>query len=128
MSQLASSSDSRYAKAQRNDPELAAQIAAEASDDDPPWTPPLTDWTLLHELLQVNNDRLGHLAALVADLPIGVKQRHTPPAPLPRPVTEIEKAMKAAREARDRAYDDKILDFAEKAKARWRAQQAAADG
>lgn len=129
LAQIAASSDSAYSKAQRDDPEVAAAMAAEEDDESKPWRPPLADWTLLHELLQINNDRLGHVAALIADLPVGVKQRHDPPKPLPRPETEIEKAMARVRAAREQQYDDRILDFAEKAKQRWREnQRKAAEG
>lgn len=100
-------------------------MAAEAPDEDGvPWAPALADWTLLHELVAIGNDRLGHVAALLADLPIGVKQRHTPPSAFPRPVTALDVALAEAKAAREKAYDDKIMDFAEKAKARWREQEA----
>lgn len=129
LARISASSDSHYSKAMRDDPDLAASVAARSSDDDPPWRPPLADWTLLHELLQINNDRLGQLAALIADLPIGVKQRHDPPKALPRPQTALDREMDRVRKGREQAYDDRVLDFAEKAKQRWRENQLrAADG
>lgn len=100
-------------------------MAAETPDEGaPPWAPALADWTLQHELLSQIRDRLGHVAALLADLPIGVKQRHTPPPDFPRPHTALDAALAEAKAAREKAYDDKLMAFADKAKARWRENEA----
>lgn len=117
--------DSYFYKAQQNDPEMAAKLAAAKSDDDPPWRPALYDWSLLHELLAINNDRLGQVAALLADLPVAVKQRHKAPTPFPRPATELDRALAARAAEEEEAYMEQMEDFVTAAKERWRRQQAA---
>jgi hypothetical protein len=119
--------DSRYRKAILNDPDaVAAALDEEAkrSGDEKPatWKPAAEDWTQLHELLAVIGDRLGAVAALVADGPVGVKQRHSHPPPYPRPETELDRQRKAREQAKDQAYDDRLLGAVEKAKRRWREQ------
>lgn len=114
-------SDSRYVKAQQNDPEVAAMLAAEESEGDPrEWKPQAAEWTLLHDLLARIGDRQGEIAALIADLPVGVKKRHEPPAPFPRPETELDKARARIKAEREQAYDDRLLSLVEAGKQRWR--------
>lgn len=114
--------DSRYVKAQQNDPEIAEHLAKQGKPDDPSWRPQAEDWTLLHELVAQVRDRLGGVAGLIADLPTAVKTRHTPPPYFPRPQTELDKARQRIEAEADKAYDDRLLDIAEAAKRRWRAQ------
>lgn len=122
---LRRSSDSRYSKAQRDDPMLSAEIAAELPEELPAWKPPLADWTVLHEIIQIGNDRLGEIAALLADMPTAVKQRHSPPARLARPMTALDRAIAEVQAQRDEEYDARIDDFVSDAKARWREMQEA---
>ena len=110
----------------QDDPELAEKIVAD-EDEDAKWHPRPSDWTLDRELLAQVRDRLGQVASLLADLPVGVKQRHNPPPAFPRPETALDKARIAKAKREEREYDEKLLDFAEQAKARWRAQQAEAE-
>lgn len=78
----------------------------------------------MHELQAQTRDRLGEIAALLADLPVAVKQRHTPPPTHPRPETALTRAMARVKREREEAYDAKIEDFVTKAKERYRRQQA----
>jgi hypothetical protein len=115
--------DSRYVKAQQNDPEVADLLASQESEDDPQeWKPQAQEWTLLHELVARLGDRQGDVAALIADLPVGVKTRHTPPPAFPRPETELDKARKRIAAEREQQYDDKVIDLVERAKQRYREQ------
>jgi hypothetical protein len=122
--------DSRYRKAILDDPEaVAAALADEERSEDeaaPSWKPAAEDWTSLHELLAVIADRLGAVAALVADGPIGVKKRHEHPAPYPRPETELDRQRKARELAKEQEYDDRLMGAVERAKKRWRAQNPGA--
>lgn len=127
-------SDSYYRKAILDDPEAVAhrlalddqeRKEAEARGEEyrpAPWRPDNTEWSSLHELMAVAVDRLGAVAALVADGPIGVKKRHEHPAPYPRPETELDRQHRAREAAKEREYDDRLLGAVEAAKRRWREQ------
>jgi hypothetical protein len=118
--------DSRYRKAMLDDPDAVAAALerdeATAEEDKSAWRPDPEDWSLQHELLASINDRLGAVAALVADGPLGVKKRHEHPPPYPRPETELARQRAAREAAKQQAYDDRLTGAVERAKARWRAQ------
>lgn len=116
-------SDSRYHKAMLQDPEAVA-LALEHENDEKPVDrrPEVESWTTSHELLAGIWDRLGAIAALVADGPVAVKRRHEHPPPYPRPVTELDRQRAAREKAKEQAYDDRLFDVVEKAKQRWREQ------
>lgn len=125
-----------YRRAQQNDPETARYIAeAEAAEAEaaekaglpppPPWRPDPDDWTLLHELTAQTRDRLGELATLIADLPTPVKTRSKPPAQFARPETLLDIERRLIAERREKSEVDRLMDLGERAKQRWRDQQAA---
>ena len=120
LQQFEGSGESYYARAREADEELAGILAEELVDDEAPWKPPAADWTLLHEMMAQQRDRLGEIAALLADLPVGVKQRHTPPPMFARPDTALSKAMARIKREREEEYDAKLDAFVSDAKARWR--------
>lgn len=113
--------DDRFAKAQQDDPEVAEYLAA-LPEAEEKWRPAPVDFTLMHEMVAEVRDLLGELCALTADGPVAVKTRHTPPPPFPRPVSELEKARRRIKAARDAEYDADLLAFAEAGKRRWREQ------
>jgi hypothetical protein len=121
--------DSRYVRAQQNDPDVAEEWAKRELDKKEEvgqkWRPEPEEWTLLHELTAQVRDRLGSLAALLADLPTGVKTRHSHPEPFPRPETELDRAKRRLEAEREQAYDAKLEAMVAGAKARWRAAQQA---
>lgn len=67
------------------------------------WSPSLTEWSLLEELLAGAVDRIGDLIVAVVNTS-GPKQPMQPPPRFPRPVTEIDKA-------RERADKKALTDF-----------------
>lgn len=114
--------DSRFHTAQEEDEELAQRLIDRGllpDEEELVWRPAARSWSLLHELVAQVRDRQGDIAALLADLPTGVKERHKPPAQFPRPDTALGRARAEVRARREQAYDDKIHDFVEKAKERW---------
>lgn len=122
LSQLGS--DSKYITAQQNDPAIADHVARSEKPDDPAWAPQPAEFTLMHELAAEIRDRLGVVCALLADLPVAVDHRHTPPASFPRPETELVKARKRVKDERDQAYDDRLVADVERAQQRWRERHA----
>jgi hypothetical protein len=115
--------DSRYMKAQQDDPEMAQRIAEAEDPDDPSWSPQAADWTLMHELMASVRDLLVDVVIITGKgLPSDGPRRFPPP--YPRPDTELEKARKRVAEIKLRTYDDKILAEVERAKDRWRAMKA----
>lgn len=88
---------SRYVIAKRNDPVVALEVARADRDrratGQGRYRPPAVGWDTHADLLARVVDRLGEVAALLADMPIRGKQRKAkPPPPVPRPLTAIEKA------------------------------------
>ena len=69
--------------------------------------PPAEEWDTLAELFAAVYDRLGLLTVAVQNGYLADPIRH-PPAPYPRPMTEIDRASKRAAEAEDHALDDLI--------------------
>lgn len=122
--QIKGSQETYFSRAQRNDPELAASMAPQIIDDDSPWHPPAADWTSMHELMAQTRDRLGEIAALLADMPVAVKTRHKPPPAHARPLTALAAAIEALQADRDQAEIDKVDDFVARAKARYLQNQA----
>jgi hypothetical protein len=114
--------DSRYVKAQLDDPEVARRIAEAEDPEDPQWSPQSTDWTLDRELLASIRDLLADLTVIAGrGLPSnGVRQF---PPRYPRPDTETERARARMAAEKIQRYDDKILGEVERAKERWRAMQ-----
>lgn len=99
-------SHSHYVAAQKQDPELAEHLANLAGDEDRKWRPQPTEYTLQHELLAANFDRLGELIAAVIN---GYAKRGIqPPSRFPRPETELDRAMKRLEFRVDRELDDLI--------------------
>lgn len=119
-------SDSRYIKAQQDDPEVAEALV-EDEDEDVSWRPQPADWTLMHELLAQIRDITADTAKLIAQLPTTVTNRGEFPQAFPRPESEVAKARIRLKRERQQRYDENLLAFAEQAKARWRAQQAASE-
>lgn len=101
---------SHYGASVRNDPDVAAMVA-ELLADDRKWSPAAADWSLHMELTAQLIDAAGVLATLLADLPTAVKKRSRPPRPVPRPITEVEKARRRA-EARLESDLDALITAA----------------
>jgi hypothetical protein len=93
------------------------------SDDEKPWRPEGSDWSLMHELTAEVRDRLGEIAALIADLPVGVKTRHKSPPQFPRPETALTRATRRYREEQDAKEMQRIEDWVEKGRENWRRLQ-----
>jgi hypothetical protein len=104
------------------DEDLAALVVAD--EDETPWKPAGSDWSLMHELTAEVRDRLGEIAALIADLPVGVKTRHKAPPQFPRPETAMTRATRRYREQQETAELQKIEDWVEKGRENWRRLQA----
>lgn len=115
--------DSRFAQAQEDDEELARRLVALAPEEveEKPWRPKAAGWTLLHEMMARLLDRQDALISLVSELPAGVRKRRELPPSFPRPETALGRARAEIRAAREEAYMEQVEDFADKAKARWRA-------
>lgn len=101
---------------------MAEFLIAKEKPDDPPWRPMPADFSLMHELVAQVRDLLGDVAALLADMPVGVKTRHKPPPKFLRPMTELDKARAKARDEADKAYDDRLLTLVAEGQRRWREQ------
>lgn len=103
----------RWRAAMANDPEFAREWLAReqesGGDDEPPWSPPLTEWDTKAELAAEARDLLQDVVKLLVGIRHGVptvqvERLKSPPKlggkPFPRPVTAIEQAREeAAREA-----------------------------
>jgi hypothetical protein len=128
LSQLGS--DSRYAKAQVDDPEVAMMLAEEeiqkrnAGEAEERWRPRPADFTLLHEMAAQQIDLLSDLVVITGrGLPSNGTRKFADR--FPRPVNEMTKARKAVEAREDARYIEQMDDVVLAAKARWRAQQAA---
>lgn len=96
-------SASRTKEAMLNDPVVAAQLA-EASDDGPAWSPPVSEWDTSTAITAAVYDRLGDLIDTVAATAGGrSKSKH-----FPRPVTEVDRIK---RRLRREAAEDLIALF-----------------
>lgn len=102
---------SHYGAAVRNDPDLAEVVARQEPADGVKWSPPPAEWSLREELQAQLVDALGVIATLLSDMPTAVKKRSKPPSRVARPVTEMEKARKAA-ERRIEAELDQLISAA----------------
>lgn len=102
-----------YASAVANDEEhaqmLAAQLAARsaAGDEAKESGPALTTWTPEVAVMTSVLDAVRHLA--YATVAVQGGSSGEPPKPAPRPSTAIEKAMKAADNARRKSKHDKLV-------------------
>lgn len=89
---------SRMSAALVNDPEAAAELAAQP-EPSRTWTPPVTDWDL-HATLQAEMlDRLGELiGAVLATIPVekGKSRPKFKAKPFPRPRTAVDRARELA--------------------------------
>lgn len=116
--------DSRFARAQEDDEELAQRMIERGLltvEDEKPWRPKAAGWTLLHEMLARMLDRQDATVSLLSELPAGVTKRRELPPQFPRPQTARSRARTYLKLQQEKEYDDKITDFAERAKDRWRA-------
>lgn len=114
--------DSRYSAAQQNDPELARKIAEDTAEGKT-WHPDAADWTLMHDLVAEVRDLLAD-SVVIQGRGLPSNGRRQFPSRYPRPVTEIDKARAAAEAARDQLADERIMAEVDRAKQRWRDQQA----
>ena len=99
---------------------MAEHLATQPDKDAPAWRPRPAEWTLMHELMARQTDRLGAIASLLSELPTPIKERHAFPEPFPRPETELDKARKRIEQAKIDEYDERLLGAVERAKQRWR--------
>ena len=120
-------SDSRYVKAQLDDPEVARAIAQREKEEDPAWHPQAADWTLMHDLMASILDRVTEMVVITGrGLPSNGTRQFPPP--FSRPDTELGRQRQQVAAETIQRYDDKILGEVERAKERWRAQQAEGEG
>lgn len=112
--------DSRYRAAQLDDPDVAELLAGEDGGDK--WSPMPADFTLMHELVAEVRDLMADAVVILGrGLPSNGKREFVDR--FPRPDTELARALENREKTKVEKYDEDLLDFAEKAKARWRAQQ-----
>jgi len=109
----------RWRAAVANDPEFAREWLAreqENDDEDPPWSPPLTEWDTKAELGAETRDLLQDVVKLLVAIRHGVptvqvERLKTPPKvggkPFPRPVTALDEA----REHAARAAAQQVLEW-----------------
>jgi hypothetical protein len=123
--------DSRYAKAQQDDPELAEVIAEEeaakkkAGDETgEKWRPAPADFTLMHSMVAEVRDLLADVVVITGrGLPSNGTRKFA--ERYPRPRTELDKARLRISEREDVEYMEQMDDAILAAKQRWRDQQAA---
>lgn len=119
LDEVAKHSDSAYIRALRDDPDVAARAGAEYDpDDETPWRPPAADWSLQHELLGQIRDTLTDIAVITGKGLPGENRRFA--ERFPRPQTETDRAIAAAKAQREKEYDERLLDFVERGKQRYR--------
>jgi hypothetical protein len=128
LSQLGS--DSRYAKAQIDDPEVAQMLAEEenekrkAGEVPEKWRPRPADFTLLHEMMAQQIDLLSDIVVITGrGLPSNGTRKFADR--FPRPENELVKARKAVEDREDARYLEQMDEVFVAAKVRWRAQQDA---
>jgi hypothetical protein len=127
--------DSRYSKAQVDDPELAEMLAEEEAAKrkeaarrgetiEDKWAPQPADFTLMHELVAEVRDLLADVVVITGrGLPSNGTRKFA--ARFPRPQTELTKARLRVTEREDVEYMDQMDSAIMAAKQRWRDQQAA---
>lgn len=131
------SGDSRYRKAQLDDPEFVARVLDVRDEElarvedvaDKKWRPAAVDWTRQDELLGQIRDLLGQAVPLLADLPTapGLRRRHPAIPPLTRPETEFDRQLAARKASAEKRYDDRLDDLIGQAQKRWRASASDAE-
>lgn len=116
-------SDSRWYKAQMQDPEVAASWAQrtfereQAEDGDAEkWRPALADWNFQSQLLVALINEIRSLRFQMSD-------GKTRPPTFPYPETEYDRQLAALRQEKDAAYMDRLMSWVEEGQERWRQQQ-----
>lgn len=116
--------DSRYIKAQQDDPDVAEHIASKETDEDAPWKPANEDFTLMHEMVGEVRDLMADLVVITGrGLPSNGQRKFG--ERFPRPETELTKARERHKRLREDQEAERLFEIVDVAKARWRAQQAA---